>query len=153
MAVLVFLFVQELRKAADGLLGVNRTGGVVRRVDDDSLGVLADALRKGVEVYLEILDGRRNEHALRACAALDEHLIFREEGREHDELVPLARERTEGAHERGRRACGQIQAVAGVIRAETAVEAVREHSAHVRRTRRGGIAVDRDRIAASARIA
>ena len=151
MAILVFLFAQERRKAADGLLGVDRTGGVVRGVDDDRLGVLADALRKGVEVDLEILDGRRNEHAFRACAALDEHLILREEGREYDELVPLARERTEGAHERGSRACGQIQAVAGVVRAETAVKAVRERSAYVRRTRRGGIAVDHDRIACGLR--
>ena len=90
MAVLILLFAQHLRKLPNGLLGVHRAGRGVRRIDNDGLGMLVQTRRKRIKVNLEIRDGRRHDDTLRACAALDEHFIFREIRREHHNFIVLA---------------------------------------------------------------
>ena len=146
VTVFLLLIAQYVGKALDGLLGVHCTGRVVRRVDNDRLGVLIQALFESTEVNLKIRDRRRHNDALGTGTAFDEHFIFRKIRCKHNNLVTLADNRLERTRERGCRACSQVQAVAGVVRAETLVEAVRQCASHVCGTLCRGIAVQCNRI-------
>ena len=146
VTIFLLLAAQHVGKALDGLLGVHCTGRVVRRVDNDRLGVLIQALFESTEVNLKIRDRRRHNDALGTGTAFDEHFIFRKIRCKHNNLVTLADNRLERTRERGCRACSQVQAVAGVVRAETLVEAVRQCASHVCGALCRGIAVQCNRI-------
>ena len=111
--------------------------------------MFVQALPERVKVDLEVLHGRRHNHGLCARAALDEHQVFREVRRQYCDLVPRAGHGLERTGQRRRRTYGQVQAVARIRGAETAVQVVRQRRAHIRCALRRGIAVQRDRIASS----
>lgn len=114
--------------------GVDRTGGVVRGVDDDRLGVLADALRKGVEVDLKSsMDGGTSTHF--APAPLSMNILYSgKKGANTTNSSPSHASARKAHMSAAAAPAVRYRLSPGVVRAETAVKAVRERSAHVRRT-------------------
>ena len=95
MTVFLLLIAQYVGKALDGLLGVHCTGRIVRRVNNDRLGVPSFRHCSSTEVNLKIRDRRRHNDALGTGTAFDEHFIFRKIRCKHNNLVTLADDRLE----------------------------------------------------------
>ena len=104
-------------------------------------GFRACGLLEGVEVDLEVLDLRGDQHHL-GPRPLDEHLVLREVGGEDDELVLRAGEAVEHTAQGGRRAHGEVELVGGVVPAEAPVQGVGKALPGVGGALGAGVAVD-----------
>ena len=101
----------------------------------------ADSLFKGLKVNLEVVDLRGNEYHF-GPGSLDKHLVLREIGGKHDELVPRAGQPVEHTAEGGRRPHRDVKLIGGIIPAEAAVEGIREALAGRGIPLGAGVAVD-----------
>ena len=118
MAVLGALALQQSGQALQGLLGIHNAGGVVGGVDDNALGVLGDALLYLVQMDLERLGVRGNDHQL-AAVGVDEGTVLREEGGNgHDLAVSVHDQRLDDGDQRGGSAAGEEQLVSLNVQAE-----------------------------------
>ena len=106
VAVFFALFGEDGPQLLQRFQRVDHAGGVVGVVEDHALGVGSQGGGEGVEVDLEVLHLRGNDHHL-AAVALHEDLVLREVGGEEDILVPGTGQAPEGGAQRGRRAAGQ----------------------------------------------
>ena len=87
MPIRLALLGEDSGQPLQGGLGVDHAGGVVGAVDQNPLGVGGDGLFKGVEVDLEGLNLRRDQHHF-SSGPFDEHLVFGEVGGKDNKLVP-----------------------------------------------------------------
>lgn len=124
-----------------GLPGVDHAGGVVGGVDHHALGVGGEGLLKGGKIDLEVLGLRGDQHHF-GPGSLDKHLVLREIGGKHDELVPRAGQPVEHTAEGGRRPHRDVKLIGGIIPAEAAVEGIREALAGRGIPLGAGVAVD-----------
>ena len=77
---------QQRSYRADGLLGQDRSAGVVRRIQDHGLRVLVHGFGKRRHVHLKLLQIRRDKNKA-AAVCLRKGLIFHEIGRDADDLA------------------------------------------------------------------
>lgn len=141
-AVAVFgrFFLQQLRQLRDAPAGEDDAGGVVRGVQEDDGGLLADGSGEGVQIDLEILRARGHGRE-RAARGLGVELVLREIWAERQHLV-AGREQRIGQH-RQRRGCagGHVHILRAVADAERLLEIRRHLRADGRKARRGRIGV------------
>ena len=123
VTVLLTLGGEDSGELLQSLAGIDHAGGVVGGVYHHALGVGGDGALQGVEVDLEVLDLRGDQHHF-GPGPLDEYFILREIGGKYDELVPRAGQAVEHAAQRGRRAHGDVKLVGGVAALEAAVQGV-----------------------------
>ena len=76
MAVFLALALQQGSQTLQGLLGIHNAGGIIGGVDDNTLGVLRDALFHLVQMDLECLGVGRDHHQL-AAVGVDEGAVLR----------------------------------------------------------------------------
>ena len=117
----LFLLQQQRRHPAERFGGIDRAGGVVRRVDEHGLHGGGQHPLKRIEIDLEGLrvgghDAQRQPRARRVGA------ILREEWREGQNFVSGLGYQPEGVRQRARRAAGHKNIVHRVAHAEPAVE-------------------------------
>ena len=100
-----------------------------------------EGLLKGGKIDLEVLGLRGDQHHF-GPGSLDKHLVLREIGGKHDELVPRAGQPVEHTAEGGRRPHRDVKLIGGIIPAEAAVEGIREALAGRGIPLGAGVAVD-----------
>ena len=121
MAERLFLLQQQRRHPAERFGGIDRAGGIVRRVDEHGLHGGGQHPLKRIEIDLEGLrvgghDAQRQPRARRVGA------ILREERREGQDFVSGLGHQPESVRQRARRAAGHKNIVHRVAHAEPAVE-------------------------------
>ena len=146
MAVLGALALQQGGQTLQGLLGVHNAGGVVGGVDDDGLGVLGDALLHLVQMDLERLGIRRNDHQL-AAVGIDEGTIFGEEGGDgHDLGVGVHDQRLDDGDQSGSGAAGEEQLAGLDVQTEAGGQILGDGCAGFFKTGSHGVAVQLDGV-------
>ena len=118
MAVFLALALQQGSQTLQGLLGIHNAGGIIGGVDDNTLGVLRDALFHLVQMDLECLGVGGNHHQL-AAVGVDEGAILGEEGGHcHDLAVGVHDQGLDDGDQRGSSAAGEEQLAGFHIQAE-----------------------------------
>ena len=111
--------------------GVDRTGRIVRGVDEHRRGSRVQRLFEGLKVDLEVLSVRGHHGQVRA-GAVHIRLVFREIRGEGDHLVTRLGHHAQRVRQRARRTRSREDVISRVIHAEAAVEAVGDRLAHRR---------------------
>ena len=145
VAIFLLFFLKDRSELLNGLLGVNRTARIVRRVDDDRFRVRRKQLFKRGEVNLPVLRARRHDDQL-AANRFDEATVLWEERCERDEFIVRLAERLEGNRDGGSRAGRHENVLSFIIHVKPAVEALCHGITHLRRTGRDRVAVNGVRL-------
>ena len=146
MPVLLLLHAEKLGKASNGRLTVDRTARIVRRVDNDRLGLRGQCPLECRKVNLKIVRLGRDDDELTA-ARLDKDAVLRKEWCKGDELVPRLGECLERDRHRRRRARRHKQILPRDLHAEAMLQIGGKHLAHGRLSRCNRVAVHLGRVA------
>ena len=146
MPVLLLLRAEKIGKAANGCLTVDRTARIVRRVDNDRLGLWGQCPLECREVNLKIVRLGRDDDELTA-ARLDKDAVLRKEWCKGDELVPRLGECLERDRHRRRRTRCHKQIFPRDLHAEATLQIGGKHLAHGRLSRCNRVAVHLGRVA------
>ena len=146
MPVLLLLRAEKIGKASNGRLTVDRTARIVRRVDNDRLGLRGQRPLKCREVNLKIVRLGRDDDEL-AAARLNKDTVLREEWCKGDKLVPRLGECLERDRHRRRRARRHKQIFPRDLHAEATLQIGGKHLAHGRLSRCNRVAVHLGRVA------
>ena len=140
IAFLVFL-AQDVCQARERILRVDRTGGVVGRIDNDSSGLIGNGAQDIADVYLEgLLVCKRFD--TRAASLLDPHAILREIRSDDNDLVTGIGGSSKCARKRRRGTNRHEHVLACIRRTKAAVQGLCHRSAASGQTRSGRIAMD-----------